>query len=132
MRRSIRAALLVALLGCVSAPPAPSPHRPHFTQDRGFASAEECGQVADHLFTISLHGTSKNVPEEHLLYGSQKEYRSRYNAFVASCTTKLTHKDAACVLDAPGFQYVKECEITEGTTDLLPLWPTSPEISRDF
>jgi hypothetical protein len=125
---SIRApwVILLALVGCAASAPEQR------TGDKGFASADECGRAADHLFTIRLHGTSVDVPQEHLLNGSNLEYRRQYNDFVAACTTKWSRGDVGCVLAAPAFQYVRQCEITEGTTPLVTRRGERSRIPGDF
>jgi hypothetical protein len=111
----------VGLVGCAaSRADQPKAQELGVPNNKGFASQEECAQVADHLFTIQLHGTSVNVPQEHLLDGSNEEHRGQFNAIVTKCTTRFTHSDAACVLQAPAFQYVRQCELTQGTPSLVP------------
>jgi hypothetical protein len=88
--------------------------------NRGFASTLECNRVADHLYTMYEHGSAPpDRPTESVTHGGAPYYTRLYNDFMAQCTTKLSHKDAECLLNAPGYPEIRACQIENGTPLIL-------------
>jgi len=103
---------VAALVGCGGAQSS--------VENRTFASRDECNSVANHLFTIYEHGSAPpDRPTESVTGGGAPYYTRLYNDFMAQCTTKLSRKDAECLLNAPGYVEIRACGVENGTPLIL-------------